>query len=228
MKHLLSTTGWDLKLELRYQIVTITAIVTALYIAIFQILPEGAEKVATALIFSDPAMLGFMFIGALLLFEKNAHTLKALAVSPLKPGIYIGAKVLSLSVIGLGASLIMAFAAHGFSFNWLLFGIGVLYASIIFTLVGFIGVVRVETLNQYIMIVPLALTPFLLPLLNLFELTNSFWLFLIPSQAILLLMEGATSSISVWELLYGLFYPLPWIWIFYRWAEKAYRKYVLT
>ena len=226
MRTLISTIGWDLRLEIRYQILTVAAIVTALYLVIFRMVPAGNEKLLIALIFSDPAMLGFMFIGALMLFEKGANTLQALVLTPIKPWIYIWSKALSLTVISLVAGITMAIAGHGLQMNYVFLILGIIYASVIFVFVGFLGVVRVKTLNQYIMIVPLTLTPFLLPLLHFFDLVNGMWMYFIPSQAVLILMEGAFQPLEAWELAYGLLYPLPWIGGFYVLARRAYLQYL--
>lgn len=227
MKLLFTTIGWELKLQIRYHIVTITALVTVIYTAIFYFLPmAGYEKILITLIFSDPAMLGFMFIGVLVLFEKGANTVKALVVTPLKPSTYIWAKALSLTLIALPAGLIMAISAHGWGFNYLWLFLGIIYSSLLALLIGYLGVSRVRTLNQYLIIIPFFLTPLTLPLLNLFDLTSSKWLYLIPTQAALNLFEAAFEGFSqTSDRLYAVFYPVLWIWILFVQAKKAFIKY---
>ena len=73
IKRLLGTVLWDLRLQVKYQILTVAVIVTALYISIFKLLVRGEfDELLVLLIFTDPAMLGFIFIGALVLFEKSS------------------------------------------------------------------------------------------------------------------------------------------------------------
>jgi len=73
MKRLLATVLWDLRLQVKYQILTVAVIVTILYVAIFKLLVKDEfDELLVLLIFTDPAMLGFIFIGALVLFEKSS------------------------------------------------------------------------------------------------------------------------------------------------------------
>lgn len=227
MKMLLNTIGWELRLQIRYHIVTITALVTISYAAIFYFLPmKGYEKILITLIFSDPAMLGFMFIGVLVLFEKGANTIHALVITPLKPSVYIWAKAFSLTLISIPAGFIMAIIAHGWDFNYLYLLLGIIYSSFLALLIGYIGVSRVRTLNQYLMILPFFLTPLILPLLNFFHLTDSWLLYFIPTQAALNLFEAAFTGFSqTGDILYAVFYPVPWIWILFIQAKKAFIKY---
>ncbi|MDX2246097.1 MAG: hypothetical protein SF052_04945 [Bacteroidia bacterium] len=227
MKNLLIVMAWELKLQIRYHIVTIAALVTAIYAAVFYFLPlKEYEKLLITLIFSDPAMLGFLFVGVLVLFEKGANTLKALVVTPLKPDTYLWAKAFSLTLIAIPAGLIMAITGYGWFFNygWLL--LGIIYASFLALFVGFIGVFRIRTLNQYLMIIPFFLTPLTFPLLNLFNVTDTLLFYLIPTQASLLLFEAAFNGFShVGEQIYAIFYPLLWIGILFFLSKKSFIKY---
>ncbi|MEZ4825183.1 MAG: ABC transporter permease [Bacteroidia bacterium] len=227
MKTLLTTIGWELKLQLRNQIITIAAVVTAVYMIIFHYLPvSGYQKILITLIFSDPAMLGFVFIGVLVLFEKGANTIKAINVTPLKPGIYIWAKAFSLTLISIVAGILMAIMGHGWHLNYFYLLLAIIYASLLAFFIGFIGVFRVKTLNQYLVILPFFLTPLTLPLLNFFELTHIRFFYLIPTQAVLLLFEGTFNGFAGWrEFLYAVFYPAPWIVILFWLAKRIFYKY---
>lgn len=229
MKTLINTIGWDLKLQLKYQIITVATVVTFLYLGLFYLSPmEGLEKLLIMLIFSDPAMLGFMFIGVLVLFEKGTNTLSAILVTPLKPGTYIWSKAISLTVIALIAGVVMAIGGHGIHlhFHWLI--IGIIEASFIALLIGFIGVSRVRTLNQYMMIIPFFLTPLVIPVLNFFDLTNNYFLYLIPTQAPLLLFEAAFGEkISTWQIIYSIIYPAVSIRALHKWSVYCFKKYII-
>ena len=75
---------WDLIRQYRYNIVGVAAFVTVVYILIlFGIEWEYKDKLVVFLIFNDPAALGMMFIGSLVLFEKSEHTLEALVATPI-------------------------------------------------------------------------------------------------------------------------------------------------
>ncbi|CAN5199866.1 hypothetical protein BH23BAC1_BH23BAC1_35840 [soil metagenome] len=153
---------WDLKLEVKYQILTVALIVTVLYCAIFLWLDMSSfHQLVIFFIFSDPALLGFMFIGALVLFEKSANTFPALVVTPMKVDEYLWSKAISLTLIALGCSTAMAIAAHGFNVNFGYFFLAVILTSLFFIFFGFIGVARVKSLNHYLIIMGNLLVPFL-------------------------------------------------------------------
>jgi len=188
MSRLLSTIIWDLKLALKYQIVTVAIAISVLYILIFRIVPGiNYTPVLITLIFTDPTSLGFIFIGAMILFEKAANTLQAVVVTPLKPWQYLWSKALSLTLISVVCSFAMAFAGHGSGFRYLYLLLAVLLSSVLFIFIGFIGVARVKSFNQYIIVIPLFMAPAILPLLNFYGVTHTYLLYLIPTQGSLLL-----------------------------------------
>lgn len=228
MKKLTNILLWDLKLLVKYQILTIALVVAAGYVVLFEAAKAYlAKPVVTMLIFSDPAMLGFMFIGALVLFEKSTQTLSAISVTPLKVWQYLWSKTLALTLLALPCSIAMALAGiqGGIQWHWLL--LAVVLSSVLFTLLGFIGVLMVNTLNQYLIIIPLFLMPVCVPLLGLFGVTPEYWVYyLIPSQASLVLFKASSGGASAWQLVYALFYLILAIGVAYKIAEKTYIKHI--
>ena len=80
----------DLRLQVRYRIVAVAAMITALYAIGFQLAPERpSETVVVVLVFSDPTTIGFLFVGVLVLFERGAGTLGAVVVTPLSTAQYL-------------------------------------------------------------------------------------------------------------------------------------------
>ncbi len=68
-------------------------------------------------------MLGFIFIGVMVLYEKGQHTLQALSVCPIKFENYIWSKVISLTILALPICFGIVFSAHGFTFILSQYGI---------------------------------------------------------------------------------------------------------
>ena len=228
MNKLLSMVLWDLRLQARYNIVTVTCVVTALYVLVFRAVPAAREEdILILLLYSDPSMLGFMFIGALVLFEKDANILRALTVTPLRTSQYLWSKAISLTLIVVPASLVMGIAARGagLSFGYLL--LAVILSSLLFIMIGFSGVARVTTFNQYIIVVPLFLAPLCLPFLNLFGVTDTYWLYLVPSQASLLLFQAAYRAVPPVKLVYAVLYLALWIGLAYAAAARSFEAYIV-
>lgn len=222
----------DFIMIIRNRILAVAAIVTVLYTAIIQILPdESFTRVLTILIFSDPVMLGFMFTGALVLFEKSTNILQALTITPVRPGEYLWSKAISLTFIALAASLIMAVSGTGTRFNFLYLSAAVIFSSLLFIFAGFAGVSRVKTFNQYFIVIPLFMAPACLPFLNYFGITNTALWYFIPTQASLILFQSAfegTEAMPASDIIYSLLYLPLSVFISFFFAKRAWRNTLIN
>lgn len=228
MSNLSSSIRWDMKLQYKYGLYIVTGIVTFLYVLLLMPLPENLlDRITVFIIFTDPALLGFLFIGALVLFEKSERTLDALTVTPLKVDEYMVSKMVSLSILALGSSLIIVLFSHGLTPNFPAFVTGVLLTSLFFTLIGFIAVVRFNTLNEYFLTQIFYMGILNLPLLDYFGILKSPVFYAIPTQASLILLRSAFGEVATWEILYSVIYLLLWIGITYVWAKRAFYRYII-
>lgn len=218
---------WDYLLQIRYHLLTAVAVVTAGYVVIFSVLQHLAtDELLIILVFSDPVMLGFLCIGALVLFEQDAGTLQALVVTPVRTWHYLWSKALTLTLTALVCAIGMAVIARGANFNLVWFCLAVVLSSIVFVFVGFTGITRVATFNTYLLIVPVYLAPACLPLLTLFGF-DAWGLYLLPTQATILLLRAAFEVRPGWEVWYGISYLLLWTAIAYRVAAWHYNRYIV-
>ncbi|PKM62548.1 MAG: ABC transporter permease [Firmicutes bacterium HGW-Firmicutes-21] len=158
----------DIRFQYKYGFYLLYAVFTVFYIFLLRLIPEEWKKTVVAvLIYSDPAAMGLFFMGAIILLEKSQRVLDSIAVSPVKVGEYIAAKVASLGFIGVLVGVIIAMTAK--TGNLLLTLCGVILASVLFSLLGIIIAVKIKSLNQFV----IATVPFLLiltafPVLTLF------------------------------------------------------------
>lgn len=229
MNTLLNLIKIDLKLLIKYNLLSVSIFISGIYILIFKIFDVGSyHPLVSAIIFSDPAMLGFIFIGVMVLFEKQQNTLQALSVCPVKLEKYIWSKAISLTILALPICFGIVFSAHGFNFNYFAFITAMLLSSVLFALLGFIGVARVQTFNQYIIIIPLFLAPAIIPLLALFDLWFHPLFYLIPTQASLLLFKAVFEPIQPLEWIYSITYLTFWLIGTRYFAIRSYKKYLLT
>ena len=219
---------WDLKIQVRNNILTVSVFIAVFYVALFHLLGlRGNDRILIALIFSDPTFLGFIFSGVLVLYEKSANTLQALIVTPVKIWQYLYSKAISLTLITSVICFAMVFASHGFQFNYFYFLAATFLSSILFIFLGFIGVAKVKTFNQYIIIIPFFITPLILPYLNFFEVTNTFWFYFLPTQASFILFESAFEKITPVEAIYAFGYLLVSIWISYLISKQLFLKHLV-
>lgn len=218
----------DLRLLSRYQIITVALIIAAFYILVFKSLPANQfDLYFIFVIFSDPSAMGFLFIGAMVLFEKDEHTLEALIVTPKARKLYVLSKTFSLTLVDLACAWIIAIFIYGFNFNQPLFVLSVLLSSFFYILIGFAGVVRVKTFNQYLLVIPLFLVPLFLPLLNFFEIVNWPVLYLIPTQAALVLFTASFETMETYKVMLALIYMILWNVLAFKLALWSYEKHLI-
>ena len=105
MKELLKK---EITLQWRQGFWLIYFVFTAIYIAILLNIPEKNRMlVSLILILTDTTMLGVIFIGALVLLEKQQSVIQSLFVTPLEPAQYIWSKTISLTLIAVSMSVLI-------------------------------------------------------------------------------------------------------------------------
>ena len=219
---------WDVRLQRRYGIYAVYAVVTLAYALGLRLVPVGFRPTAAVVVvFTDPVLLGFYFVAALVLFEKGDGVLDALVTSPLSARAYLASKVLSLSLLAVVASLVLAVAAVGTRFDPLPLVVGVGLTSALFVLLGFVVVSRFDSLNAYFLVGMSALSPFSLPLLGILGDVESPLFYLLPTQGTLVLLESAVGSVPSWQLAYAVGYLALWLGPAWIAAERAFDRHVV-
>ena len=82
-------------------------------------------------------------------------------------------------------------------------------------------------MNQFIIIIPFFLTPFILPLLNFFNLTSSWILYLIPTQAFLDLLWASFYPVPPGQILYAMIYLPLWLGLTTYFALRAFDRNII-
>lgn len=225
MNRLIHLVKWDALLLFKYGIVPIALAISAIYCVALLLSPIGGlEKIVVVMIFSDPVMYGFLFTAVMLLFEKEALTHVALAVTPLPVKQYILSKTIVFTALSLFCSTFIILSARPEYVHMLWFSLGVILSSVLFILVGIIGVSFVRNFNQFILLMPAVLAPTCLPFLHYFGVVSWPWLYLLPTQASLVLFSAAIGPVDSLQLVYAISYLLFSIGVFAYFAQKAYVK----
>ncbi len=187
-------TASDVRFQWKYGFYFVYAVFCTLYLLSILTLPQPVRQtVAVVMVFTDPAAMGLFFMGAIVLLEKSQRVNCALAVSPIRIWEYIAAKVFSLSAIGLAVGLVLAVA--GGIQNLVLCALGILLASLLFSLCGMIVAIKVTTLNQFLLYtIPFELVICLPPALLFFGFRHPA-MAVLPGVAAVYLISGDT---SVW------------------------------
>jgi fluoroquinolone transport system permease protein len=189
---LLALVRHDMRLQARYGIYLAYGFVVAFYVTVLvglgELLPSWAVGV---LLYSDPAAVGFFFLGALMMLEKGEGVRVALAAAPAGAADYLAGKLVTLTGLSLLAALIIVLAVHPDA------NLGLLLAGQALTSVSFIGLgvplaLRFRTVNGYLIGSGAALTPFLVPAAMALLEPMPIWALLWPPAAQLRLILVAT------------------------------------
>ena len=192
----------DARLQLRYGIYYAYAVVVAFYVtALVWLGPYLPPQVAGLIIYSDPAVLGFFFLGALMMLEKAEAARSALAMTPVSAADYVWSKTLTLTAVAVVAVAIIGALAPGKP-NW-----PVLMAATVLTSVQFIGIgvpiaLKFRTVTGYLIGSGGLLMPVVLPAgLALLDPMPA-WAIVVPaaSQLRLVLVGTGSAAASATEI----------------------------
>lgn len=146
---LLSLLRGDIYFQYKYGFYLLYAFFTLIYITTLYFLPDSWKDIASAfIIFSDPALIGLMFMGAIVLFEKSERVLNTIAVSPITVSQYVISKLASIAIISLASGLTIGLVASHINCV-VTFILGLVLGSILFSMFGLIISVRTSTLNGF-------------------------------------------------------------------------------
>ncbi|WP_338749252.1 ABC transporter permease [Bacillus sp. FJAT-52991] len=225
---LASAVFYDMKLQFRHGLYVVYFLISHVYLLLLFQLPTSYRETANVLLtFSDPSMLGFFFIGGLVLLEKGQHIHDPLFVTPYKPEEYILSKTMSLMLLSVASSLYIHVMTFGFTSSLFLFTLGVMLTSIIFTLLGLAVAVRCETVNQFFLQSVVYTAVFCLPLLSYVGILDSSWMVWLPTHASLLLLQSAFDPISHQEILYCVSLLSIWVAFSFWFARRSFYQSII-
>jgi fluoroquinolone transport system permease protein len=142
----------DLIFQLKQGFLAVYLIVAVIYVIILSQLPQNVLQYAMPIvIFTDPSILGFIFIGGILMLEKQQGITNYLAVTPLKFREYISSKVISLGLLSVLISIVISLMAYQDAANYLIIAAVVFLTSVMFTLLGYIVSQKATSIYQFIM-----------------------------------------------------------------------------
>lgn len=208
----------DLKFQFKQGFYTVYMLLTVFYIIVASSLPENINKTLIPLaVFSDPSLVGFFFIGGIIMLEKVQGVLQYLTVTPLRIREYLLSKVISLTFLALTAGIVITLITCGKNINWFILIPGIVLTSIFFTLYGVIVTAGCRTINQYfINMVPYMLAA-IIPCFSIAGFKYSYLFDIFPVVSGLKLVYGAFNGISFAELIFCIFYlALFDVWMFYK------------
>ena len=229
MKRLLAAMWWDIQLQFRNGFYYATAFIVVVWIGIRSQLPAfDLGWLMPTLVSGNLILTTFYFVGGLMLLEKGEGTLEALIVTPLRITEYLASKVLTLTLLALVENVILVIVLYGTRVSILPLMVGLLLASALYVLTGFLVVARYDSINEYLLPSLLYTAVLSVPLLAQLSTWTSWVIYLHPLQGPLLVMAAAFGPVDAALLLYGVLYSALWIVLFAAWSQRRFRRFIVA
>lgn len=228
MKLLWGTICWDWRIQWRQGLFVAALFVMMVWIVLFGLANDVIVRyLLPVMLYIDLSIFGFFFMAGLLYLEKSEGILASLAVTPLRGWHYLLAKLITLTTIGLVASLLIVIIIQPATVNWLALFCALILNSLFFTLASFILAVRYNAINEFMIPAIWLLSIAQLPFLDSFGIWHGWPLYLLPFQAALLLVRGAFEPLMLWQWLYALSYIACGIGVAFVWALRVFEPFVI-
>lgn len=215
----------DVIFQFRHRFYYAYFFILAVYFSILMNVDGVVKEFLTVFIlFSDTTVLGFFFVGGLLLLERDQNILQSLFVTPIKLHEYLFSKVLSLTILATVASFIIAISAFGIPKNIFFFTVGVVLSSAFFIFTGITIAVRSKTVNSYFFNAIVFTMLFFLPLLDFFGVLKSRFFMIFPTHGSIVLFKTLFEDVSLFDMAVSTVSLIFWNAVItvvaYRWFVK--------
>jgi fluoroquinolone transport system permease protein len=223
MRMIIHATISDIRFQMRQGISLVYVFITLVYLLVLGRLPEAINGwVVPLLVYSDPAMLGFFFIGGIVMLEKSQGVIQYLTVTPLAPMAYLLAKTISLGLVSMAAGLAIVLVTYHGTVVWITLLVGILLSSAAATSFGFFVAAGCRTVNAYFVRMIPAMLLLVAPTALVFFPALRPIACLLPSSAGLLLVLGAFRGITILEVAACVVSLLIWDALLLKIAENSF------
>lgn len=203
-------------------------IISLIYVIILLNLPrENRMLVSLIMILTDTTMLGVIFIGALVLLEKQQNVIHAFFVTPLKPAAYIWSKAISLSLIAITMSILIYLPVAQISAYTMMLLLTTVITAATFAMLGLGLAAKLRGINDYFGSLMGTSMLIALPVALYFLLDQHPALLFLPYIASLDLMLGAIEPLPPWRLILDLIMLLSWGAVSFWFCQKRVNKYLV-
>jgi fluoroquinolone transport system permease protein len=220
---LVSALRLELTLQVRQRFLHAAVFSGLIWLAVLLPMPRSLRPVAEPYILSgDTVIIGFFFVAGTVFFEKQERTLSAVISTPLRFAEYLAAKLGVLLVVSLFVAVVVGVIAHGFACHLPALVLGVVLATLLMLLVGFVSSLPFAAISDWFLTATIPLAVMNLPILYYSGVWPNPVLYLLPTQGPLLLLGSAFDQLSLapWQTAYAVLYPAASM-VGLCWAAKA-------
>jgi fluoroquinolone transport system permease protein len=230
MTRLAATLRLDVMNQYRQGFYLAMAVVLVFLVGFASLLPIEAGALIPAILLTNMTIATYAFVGGLVLLEKGEGTLESIIVSPLRPEEYLGSKIITLTGLAVleNAAIVAIAIGAGLldhvNWGWILLGSALTGA--LYTLLGFLTVIRYDSMNDFLMPM-MFVTLFLeLPAGVIFGMPEFHALIILPTYALLWIFRAAVEPVSAWVMIYAIGYPLLWLAVAFLLGRNKLREFV--
>nr|WP_307991701.1 hypothetical protein [uncultured Niameybacter sp.] len=201
LKYIWHFTKHEMRLHCKNGMYALYIVVNALYIVLLSYVPGPYKELATTLVLlTDPTFLGMIFVGGILLLEKNQGVPKGIGVTPLGSEGYIISKVASLLFISLILGTVIAIVTVGKQVNLLTLWVGLGLGASLFTLLGMIMGAYSKSSNQFLIFMSIACMAVAPPFFNYLGILDIQIFKFIPTYSVMcLISRGIKGEGVMWK-----------------------------
>ncbi|KGE70938.1 hypothetical protein [Spirochaeta lutea] len=172
--------GMELQVLWKNGLPQVYGVVAAMMVGILSLMPASAQAyVLPVFLFMDPATLGMFFIPSQLLLLKDSRVLATYLFLPRDVRVIFRAKILVYTLLSVGSSLVIG-VLGGWPVQTLVVLPWLLGVNWLLTILGVAIGLRIRSLNQLFLILPLVLIALISGLLYLLPGAGSEWWLLHP------------------------------------------------
>lgn len=207
-----------------------SAFVLLVMAVVIGILPDDWQFVLPGLLLTNMVIATFVFLGGLLLLERGERTLEGQIVTPLRTEEYILSKITALSALAVFENMVITGLALAdgllteVNWGWIL--AGSLSSAVLYVLLGFLTVIRYDSLNEFMMPMIFVTALLELPGMVCLGMPEYWWLYILPTQGPMLMFQSALEPRPVGQMLYAVIYPAIWIAATFWICRPALRRFV--
>lgn len=154
MTRVVSVLANDVRLQIRYGLYAVSVLMVLIWGVLLSVL--NASRLVPAAVVVAPfvainlMITTFYFMAGLVLFEKSEGVLPALVATPLRSVEYLLSKSVSLAILAAAETLLIVAFVYGMSAVTFRLVAAALLLGILYSLAGFITVVRFESVNRFL------------------------------------------------------------------------------
>ncbi len=226
---------WDFLFQVKYGIIIAAIIITLVWLGMISLLPaETMGYVIPVAFITDFAVTGFLFIAAMVFFEKGQGTLDVIVTSPIRVSEYILSKVISLSILICLIAIGLVFGVStikGLNVNYGFVIIASILSSSFFILLGFITSTFYKSFTDMILPMGAWFTVSFIPLLiyinaDIFNFLD-YIVFLWPTYSMIILIDAILGNSDVISIILSIAYIIILNFILFKISIKLFNQKVI-